>query len=181
MRKLKVAGLMALIVTLCAFSLFGRHQDDKDKDKKPKKKIFVDYQLGLLTEAELRHDALTTAMPEFPEEAATAGVQGVVHVAVLYDENGEYMRMKVLESPHPALSKAVANALKQWKIKIGYDSPYRETRLPVRDFAEVRFHFVIRDGIPSVEPATLEEQRKASLEFIKISGPAKDPENMSWP
>jgi TonB family protein len=173
--------IMTVIVGLCAFSLFGRHQDDKDKDKKPKKKIFVDYQLGVLDEAELRHEALTTTMPEYPEEAASAGIQGLVHVAVLYDENGEYLAMKVLHSPHPALSRAVATALKQWKLPIGYDSPYPETRLPFRNFAEARFHFVIREGVPTVEPATPEEQQKSSPEFAKIAGSSKDRDKMDWP
>lgn len=181
MGKLKVAGLMTIILALCSFSLSGRHQDDKDKDKKPKKKIFVDYQLAVLDEAELRHEALTTAMPEYPEEASSAGLQGLVHVAVLYDENGEFMRMKVLHSPHPRLSQAVATALKRWKLRILYDSPYPENRLPFRNLAEARFHFVIRDGIPTVEPATLEEQKKSSVEFIKITGPSKDRANMDWP
>src|SRR2546423_103992 len=137
MGKLKVVGLMALFIAICSFSLSGKHQDDKDK--KPKKKVFVDYQLAVLDEAELRHEALTTAVPEYPEEAAAAGIQGVVHVAVLYDENGAYMVMKVLHSPHPVLSKAVATALKEWKLRVLYDSPYRETRLPNRNFGEVRF------------------------------------------
>ncbi len=179
MRKLKVPILMALIVAVCSISLFGRHQDDKDK--KPKKKLFVDYDMSLATEAELRHFALATAVPVYPDEAASAGVQGTVHVAVLYDENGEYLAMKVLESPHPALSKAVSDALKQWRIRLSYNSPYRETRLANRNFGEVRFHFVIRDGVPAVELATPEEQNKWSEKFIKISGPSKDPEKMSWP
>jgi len=180
MGKLKLFGLLAVVIALSSFNLFGKFQDDKDKDKKPKKKLFVDYDMSLLTESELRYCALATAMPVYPERAATEGVQGLVHVAVMYDENGEYLAMKVLESPHPALSKAVSDALKQWRIKLSYNSPYPETRLPNRNFAEVYFHFVIRDGIPAVEPGTVEEQSKASEKFIKISGPSKDPENMSW-
>jgi hypothetical protein len=45
MRKLKLAILVALILTISSFNLFGRHQDPN-----PKKKIFVDYQLGILTD-----------------------------------------------------------------------------------------------------------------------------------
>jgi hypothetical protein len=66
-------------------------------------------------------------------------------------------------------------------MRVSYDSAYRETRLPIRDFGEVRFHFVIRDGTPAVEPATSDEQKTASEKFIKISGPSKDPDKMSWP
>jgi hypothetical protein len=45
----------------------------------------------------------------------------------------------------------------------------------------VRFHFVIREGVPTVEPATPEEQGKSSIEFIKIAGPARDRAKMDWP
>ena len=179
MKRLNVSILMTVIIGLCAISLFGKRQDDKDK--KLKKKLFVDYNMSLLTEDELRHEALTTAMPMYPEDAAAEGIQGLVHVAVLYDENGEFKAMKVLESPSPKLSKAVAEALKQWRMRITYDSPYSEARRPVRDFGEVRFHFIILDGTPAVEPATTDEQKTASEKFIKISGPSKDPEKMSWP
>ena len=172
MGKLKVGGLMALIVVLCSFSLFGKYQDDKDK--KPKKKVFVDYQQGFFSESELRRDARITVLPSYPDEAVQAGAQGSAMVAVLYDENGDYLNMKVLESPHPAISKAVSDALKQWKIKIYYDSPDPATRLPIRVFAQVQFHFIIRDGVPTVEPATREEQITTSSKFNRITGVGKD-------
>lgn len=175
MYRLRVAILMALMVALCSFSLLGKHQDDKSqKDKQPKKKVFVDYQQGFFTEEELRRDALVTVTPVYPEEAVTAGVQGTAQVGVLFDENGDYAGMKVLESPHPSISRAIAEALKQWKVKIGYDSPDPATRLPVRVFAQVQFHFVLRDGVASVEAATPEEQHTTSLKFNKIARPGKD-------
>lgn len=174
MGKLKVAGLMAVILALSSFSLLGKHQDDKDKKQKPQKKVFVDYQQGFFNEQELRRDALVTVTPDYPEEAITAGAQGIAQVAVLFDENGDYVGMKVLESPHRAISKAMADALKQWKVKIGYDSPDPATRLPVRVFAQVQFHFTIRDGVASVEAATSEEQNAWSQKFTKIAGIGKD-------
>ena len=172
MGKLKVTGLIALMIALSSFSLIGKHQDDKDK--KPKKKLGVDYQLGFFTEADLRRHATIIVMPVYPEEAISAGAQGLAQVAVLFDENGEYAGMKVLESPHPSISKAVADALKQWKITIGYDSPNPETRLPIREFGQVQFHFTLRDGTASVQPASPEEQKTTSLKFNKIAGGGKD-------
>ena len=180
MQRVKIAGLMALIVALCSFSLVGKHQDDKDKKEKTQKKVGVDYQVGFFTEADLRRHAIVTVMPEYPEEAFQSGAQGLAQVAVLFDENGEYQSMKVLESPHPAISKAVATALKQWKIKIGYDSPYPETRLPIREFGQVQFHFIIRDGVPVVETATTEEQQTTSLKFRKIASNGKDKHRSAW-
>lgn len=166
MKKLTMASLMALIVALCSFSLVGKQQEDKNK--KPKKKLGVDYQLGSFREAELRRHARITVMPEYPPEAISAGAHGLAQVAVLFDENGEYYSMKVLESPHPAISKAVEDALKQWKINIGYDSPQPETRLPIRKLAQVQFHFIIREGTASVEPATPEEQLMSSPKFLRV-------------
>ena len=180
MGKLKVASLMALIIALSSFSLLGKHQDDKDKKPKPQKKLGVDYQVGFFTEADLRRHASITVMPEYPEEAFKSGAQGLAQVAVLFDENGEYYGMKVLESPHPAISKAVATALKQWKITVGYDSPFPETRLPIREFGQVQFHFIIRDGVPVVEAATSEEQQTTSLKFRKIASDGKDKHRSAW-
>lgn len=175
MTKVKVAMLMALVVGLCSFTLLGKHQEkpDKNQEKKEKKdkKLFVDYQEAVVTEDSLRRDSQTGVMPVYPEEAFNAGAQGLADVAVLFDENGDYKGMKVLDSPHPSITKAVRDALKQWKIRILYDSPYPENRLPIRNFAEVRFHFVIREGIGSVEPATPEEQGVHSQKFLKIVGP----------
>lgn len=162
MRKFKLAVVVALLLAICSSTLLGKHQDEK-----PEKKIFVDYQLAIMREAELRHDATKTAMPTYPDEALAASAQGLVDVAVMFDENGdcECDYMHALESPHPAITQAVKDALKQWKIKIGYDSPNQEFARPVRPFAEVRFHFVIRAGVPTVEPATQEEQMKSSRQF----------------
>lgn len=166
MRRLKVTILVAFTVAISAFTLLGKHQDPK-----PKKKIGVDYQMGIFTEAELRRDARVTATPSYPQEAVAAGAQGLIEVGVLFDEDGDYRGMRVLESPHPAISKAVAEALKQWKVKIYQDSPYKETALPIRVFAQVRFHFVLGDGGATVEPATAEEQRVASTTFARTKPP----------
>lgn len=163
MRKLKVAALMASIIALCSISLVGKIQDDK-----PRKKLGVDYGLATVREAELRRNAIVTAMPEYPEEAINAGAQGLAQVAVLFDENGEFDSMKVLESPHPAVSKAVEDALKKWKLMVLYDSPYPETRRPVANLGQVQFHFIIGEAGASVEPATPEEQLKNSPKFLRI-------------
>jgi TonB family protein len=168
MRKLQVTLLVALMVAVCSSTLLGEHQE-----LKPEKKILgIDYQLGLLRGSELRHDAITTVMPIYPDEAQAAGAQGLVNVAVVFDEKGDFARMQVLESPHAAITQAVSDALKQWKIKIGYDSPYQEFARPIRPFAEVRFHFVIRDGVPTVEPAMSEEQMRTSKQFHDYSSRA---------
>jgi len=155
----KTAALLALVLGVGVVTASGQVPGEPDK------KLFVDYQVGFLTEGTLRHDAQITVMPVYPEEAITNGAEGLVDVAVMFDENGEWKLMEILESPHPAISKAVGDALKQWKIKVFHDSPDRETSLPIRPLAEVRFHFSIREGVPTVEPATNEEQQRGSRQF----------------
>lgn len=166
MRKLKVAILVVLVLALCSFTLLGKHQSQK--------KFGVDYGQAYGAEVSIRHDAITAPMPVYPEEAIKDGAQGLVDLAVLFDEEGNFKHMKILDSPHPAISKAVGDALKQWTVKVFYSSPYRETRLPLRMMGELRFHFVISDGVASVENPTLEEQQVESAEYRKILGPSSD-------
>jgi hypothetical protein len=166
MSKRNVAVLVALTLVICSSSLRGKNQDPK-----PKRTFGVDYQLGMFREAELRHAAITTVMPTYPDEAVAAGAQGLIDVAVMFDENGDCdcIHMQAVESPHPAITEAVREALKQWKVKIGYDYPNQQFAHPVRPFAEVRFHFVIREGVPTVEPATREEAMSTSRQFHDYS------------
>lgn len=162
MKKFKSTVVGALVLAVCSSTLLGKHQEPT-----PEKKIFVDYQLSFYRESELRREAINTVMPSYPGEAIAAGALGLVDVAVMFDENGncDCIHLQALESPHPAITEAVREALKQWKIGILYDSPYRESARPVRPLAEVRFHFLIHEGVPTVEPATREEAVQTSRQF----------------
>ena len=53
--------------------------------------------------------------PIFPEEARKKGISGVVILSVRADEQGNIVRVKIVKSPHELLSKAAAEAVKQWK------------------------------------------------------------------
>ncbi|MDX6384120.1 MAG: Gram-negative bacterial TonB protein C-terminal [Blastocatellia bacterium] len=166
MKLLKVVILSVLVLTLCAVTLLGKRQD--------KKRLFVDYNEGYVNEITVRNNTINAPLPVYPEEAIRDGAQGLVDVAVLFDENGNFQQLKRLESPHPALLKAVNDALKQWTVRVGYDSPSPATRLPVRMFGELRFHFVIRDGVGTVKNSTLEEQRTESAKYLKIIRPGDE-------
>jgi TonB family protein len=167
MHRLKFIFPLAVIVGVSLLTATGKHQT-------PKKKLFVDYSESYVNEVTLRHQAITTPMPEYPEEAIAKNAQGLVDVAVLFDEEGKFKGMKVLESPNPMLSKAVEKALKDWTVRVGYNSPYAETRLPLRTFGELRFRFVIAAGVARVENSTWEEQIKENPKFAKISSAPSD-------
>ena len=167
MRRIKVAIIVSLVVALWSVTLSGKHQEKK-------KQLFVDYTQSYVDEATLRHQTLTAPLPVYPEEAIKAGVQGWIDIAVLFDEDGKFKSMKTLDSPGPAISEAVLKALKQWTVKVYYDSPYPESRRPGRTFGELRFHFVIRDGVAGIEIPTAEEQSISSAKFNKICYPARD-------
>jgi TonB family protein len=112
----------------------------------------------------IRGEATNAPMPIYPEDAIKAGLQGLVDVAVVFDENGKTKRIKILESPGPSLSKAVEDAVNQWTEKGGL---FIEG-LPVRTIGELRFRFVIRGGIASVENPSREEQEIRSRAFMKV-------------
>lgn len=65
--------------------------------------------------------------PIYPEKCKQEMIQGMVTLEVIINEEGRVVKIKVLSSPHPDLSKAAIDAIKQWKyepvIKDGKPSP----------------------------------------------------------
>jgi TonB family protein len=155
MRKLKLAILLVLLVVLCSLTLFGR------------RRIQQDYANAHVYEPVIRGYAINAPMPVYPEEAVRAGAQGLVDIAVRFDA-GKLTAIKVLDSPHPAITRAVRDAVKQWTFRALYDSPDRETARPVRVLGELRFHFIIRDGVGIVENPSREEQEIRSEAYQKV-------------
>jgi TonB family protein len=157
MRTLKIIALTFLTLTLGTVTLFGMQKDSAIRKS----------HRGLRTYANehgVRHFATATVMPTYPEEAINAGAQGAVDAAVRFDEEGALDRIKILESPHPALSKAVTDAVKQWRVRPLFSAAHKPTRL----HGELRFHFVIKDGQALVENPSIEEQNIQSQAFTKI-------------
>jgi TonB family protein len=152
MRRLKVVVLAVLVLGLCSFTLLGKHQGPRR------------FENAHVYEPVIRGEARNSPMPVYPEEAINAGAQGLVDIAVVFDEDGKTKRIKILESPHPAISKAVEDAVNQWIVRVSY-SP---EGVPARLFGELRFHFVIKDGVASVENPSREEQEIRSRAFLKV-------------
>lgn len=120
--------------------------------------------LGLISEDRLRKRITASVLPEFPEEARTAGAQGLVIAAVHFDEDGNFSKARVLKSPHPQISLAVTKALTSWKV-----TPYLvDSVLRARIQGELRFYYVIEDGVGFVRAPSIDEQKKRSREYRKI-------------
>lgn len=71
--------------------------------------------LGLYPEGAIRQLVLKRVMPELPKETPINSAQGLVIVAVVFDEEGKLSQAEVLEAPHPLIKQAVLDALKLWE------------------------------------------------------------------
>jgi TonB family protein len=108
----------------------------------------------------IRRRLTNSPKPEYPKAAQEAGVQGDVLAFVWFDKEGRLVEAKALVSPDESLSRAVVEALKEWRMK-AY-TPYN----PEANFwSEIRFIFSLKDGKAEVSNAPEAEQRKVSAEF----------------
>jgi protein TonB len=64
-------------------------------------------------------NAIRTVKPVYPQEAQTQGIVGVVTAVFDVDASGTVVFVTIPESPDPGLSKAVVDALTQWKFVPG--------------------------------------------------------------
>lgn len=101
---------------------------------------------ALLPESWARKSAITSTMPIYPEEAIRLGISGVVYIRFETSPEGEVVRIKVKPTTQPLLSKAVVDAVKDWRF-----SPWRgPDGLAEPVFSRLAFNFVIITGIPNV-------------------------------
>jgi TonB family protein len=146
----KVSGSIAVLLLLAVFSQLAYAQEAND--------------LFLLSELSLRQRAVKVVMPEYPSEAKEARAQGLVIVAVQFDTEGNLLKDRVVESPHPAITRAVEQALGQWKIK-----PITSITGEVdRTQGELRFIYEIKDGEGQVSEPSHQAQRKHSKQYEAI-------------
>jgi len=116
------------------------------------------------TEFFLRRRATKLVMPEFPDQAKTAGVQGLVDLAVEFDGDGNFSRIEIAKSPDPLISQAVVYAVKQWQIR-----PHKFSNFADHfNLGELRFYFVIKDGVPKVENPSKDEQKTIGKDYEKM-------------
>ena len=103
--------------------------------------------MGLVSsECGFRINATRKVMPKFPEEALGEGAQGTVALSLYHDAEGNAAKIKVIESPHRALTEAAVKAVKQWKWRLfrsgGIDRPV---------LGKLSFRFIIEDESGRVE------------------------------
>jgi len=91
-----------------------------------------------VAELSLRKAATKVVMPEFSNEAVKRNVSGIAVIQLLFDENGEVIRTKVLEAPDTLTRKAVDVAVKQWRFQ-----PQKVNGDAVQIRGKLTFYFVI--------------------------------------
>jgi TonB family protein len=128
--------LASLVLFLgCAeTSLVSKTQTTLDK---PAKLRFGEYPL--------RQIATRRVKPVYPEEAARSNSQGVAIAELEINENGRVSTVRVLQSPHEAISAAVSEAVKQWSFR-----PQTIDKSPVSIVGRLTFYFRMEDSIPKV-------------------------------
>ena len=93
-------------------------------------------------EAWTRKTAIKKVIPTYPEEALRQGISGHVEVKIAITEGGDVARIKVRPRTDPRLKAAVANAVKQWKLK-----PHRDPEGLGRPLlSHLRFNFVASES-----------------------------------
>ena len=119
--------------------------------------------VGDTLERYIRSDAVKTVTPVYPADAIAAEVQGLVIAAVRFDEKGDLLEIKILQSPHSSITEAVLSAVKEWKIgkhhKIDYGRPGHLQ-------GELRFHFILENGQGRVEGPSDDELKSHSKVYL---------------
>jgi TonB family protein len=113
--------------------------------------------MGLISsEKGFRLNATHKVLPEYPDEALKAGAQGVVVLSLYHDGEGKAAYIKVLESPHPAISEATITAVRQWRWRL-----FVSGGIPRPVKGKLTFYFVIEGGAGRVEdPRIIVEEEK---------------------
>ena len=82
---------------------------------------------------------ITHIAPEYPQDARKAGIRGRVLFRAVISESGEVESLELIESDHPALTKAASDAIRQWRYR-----PATKDGKPVRVFLTVTTTFNLR-------------------------------------
>lgn len=155
---MKISKILLLPILLMTISL----QTVTAQDPQPALPTFPDALLLLESEINCRRHVTKLEKPTYPEDAHKAEIQGEVLAFVWFDKDGKLVEAKILRSPHELLSNAVLAALKSWRI-----APNAPLYPEANYMSELRFVFVLNNGIAEVADAAEGEQEKVSSEFTK--------------
>src|SRR5918912_3645133 len=101
----------------------------------------------IIDEFHTRLWAVTTVMPDYPEEAIKRGVAGVTQVKIGIGELGKVAKIKVQPGTDPLIKKALADAVKRWTFRSEPD-PQGLNRYVL---SRLTFLFIIDNGEGRVE------------------------------
>ena len=141
--RLEGRGLWGLVAACLLYGglLSSLHPQAQSDDEIPNNELRL-----FDTERGFRLNATHKVMPEFPAEALKDGAQGVVVLSLYHDADGYAAYIKVLESPHPAISEAAIRAVQQWRWRVFVSG---NVARPVK--GKLTFYFVMEDGAGRVE------------------------------
>jgi TonB family protein len=94
--------------------------------------------LGVTTNPEL----LEGSIPVYPEEAREAGIEGIVIVEALIDEQGNVFAADIISSPDERLNKATLEAVAKWKF-----SPATEDGEAIMKVVRIPVNFDLTDPV----------------------------------
>lgn len=72
---------------------------------------------GVYTKVDENPSPTKTAKPAYPAELRRDGVEGLVAVSVVIDENGDVISSKVAKSSNKAFDSFALDAINKWKFK----------------------------------------------------------------
>ena len=101
-----------------------------------------------IAEAELRSLATKTVMPTFTAAPNAKIVEGVVVVQLDIDEQGNITQLNIIETPDPAITAPLSDALRQWQFK-----PPHLNGQPITIRGKLTFYYVIKDGAAHLQNA----------------------------
>ncbi|HZH30077.1 MAG TPA: energy transducer TonB [Pyrinomonadaceae bacterium] len=120
--------------------------------------------VALRDEYGIRLNAIDAPQPAYPEEAKKAGAHGLVIAAVHFDVRGDCVGVEVLASPHPAITESVTSAIRRWRLK----PLVMNWGAPARVQGELRWRYVIDDGVYRVELLPKAEQKRHSQQYKRM-------------
>lgn len=109
----------------------------------------------------IRRRAVNAPLPEYPEAARAARAEGLVIVAVHFEVGGCYAGAEVLASPHPAISKAVVDAIGMWRLNPSFTIAGEAVRVQ----GELRFSYVNAGEKYEVQLLPANKQKNLSPQY----------------
>lgn len=129
--------LLAAILVIAVFA-FGEDKS-KNRDWSAVKGVTIG---RVLTDASVLQGELKTgAEPDYPADAKSKGLQGLVVLAFTTDKKGKIKDISIV-SGDPILSKAAVKAVRQWRY-----APANAQGNPFPSEKRVTFNFVLREGV----------------------------------